>query len=96
MKRGPSLGVPLGATSHIGKMFESLTEGVSATFTRPLKVGDTRAATTFQQMLASYAARRLPGVRIGYQSFTAVTSHGLPIIGVIVTHCGYKDTEQKT
>jgi hypothetical protein len=73
-------------TSLLGEALELLKHrpgGAQVCITRALQPGDTRAATRLSSLIGSYATRH--GVAIAYESFTAVTSQGRPIVGVIVT-----------
>jgi hypothetical protein len=63
-----------------------MSTGESMTFTQTIRdIPDPRATSKFAQLIGGYASRHRPSAHWSYEGFTAITSRGRPIVGVVLT-----------
>jgi hypothetical protein len=75
----------LGDTLNLRQNLESLRVGEGFAYVRELKLGDADAATKLIRKISSKVSLMGLGHSYTYQSFTALTSKSLLIVGVIAT-----------
>ena len=78
-------GAPYRPYSPLGAAFRAMRVGDTITHTREMRRGEVRSASVLSREIGGHATRAVPGTHFEYETFTAITSRGIPIVGVRMT-----------
>lgn len=75
----------IGPPSSIRDLIPRVAVGQSFSVVRPLVPGDGQAGTKLTRLISSTVTQTGCGYKFEYESFTALTSRQLPVVGCVAT-----------
>lgn len=81
-------GMPCRPYSPLGAALRAMRVGDTITQSREVERGKVRSASVLSREIGGHATRAVPGAHFTYETFTAITSRGIPIVGVRMTRTG--------